>query len=250
MAWNRKGDNILLESIMTPFTHSYESQWVSGRVLFCYMVFFLCNLLYCVLSLNIATRKSFISISSSLLGLFVTLLFNSPLYDTMPSAIPWDSVQWDVSLRICNEPIFLEGIKCCLYTFVIYWPFYYSDIPWHIKSLLVHLSIKLFRRATKRNTNTPHHWPYVMGVWRWPADSSHKGPLMRKTFSCHDVTMNWSVHRWWVCTRWMAPSSQWFPIWRQVMTWVRVHQNARIGMHITRWAVNVVCAITVKVRLR
>ena len=30
----------------------------------------------------------------------------------------------------------------------------------------------------------------VRGIHRWPVDSSHKGPVMRKMFPFDDVTMN------------------------------------------------------------
>ena len=28
-----------------------------------------------------------------------------------------------------------------------------------------------------------------IGIYQWPMDSSHKGPVMKKVFSCHDVIM-------------------------------------------------------------
>ena len=30
----------------------------------------------------------------------------------------------------------------------------------------------------------PHYWPFVKRIQRWPVDSHHKGPVMRKTFPC------------------------------------------------------------------
>ena len=34
-----------------------------------------------------------------------------------------------------------------------------------------------------------HYWPFVRGIHSSPMDSSHKGPVMRNNFPCHDVIM-------------------------------------------------------------
>ena len=46
----------------------------------------------------------------------------------------------------------------------------------------------------KENIVTPHYWPFVMGIHRWPMDSPHKGPVMLKAFPYHEDIMlerNW-----------------------------------------------------------
>ena len=34
-----------------------------------------------------------------------------------------------------------------------------------------------------------HYRPFVSGFHRWPVESPHKGPVMRKVFPCHDIIM-------------------------------------------------------------
>ena len=40
---------------------------------------------------------------------------------------------------------------------------------------------------TKGNFKELRYWPFVRGIQRWPMDSPHKGPVMRKAFSWYDV---------------------------------------------------------------
>ena len=40
-------------------------------------------------------------------------------------------------------------------------------------------------RRLKSPTTRPHYWPYVRGIHRWPVDSPHNGPVVRKAFPCH-----------------------------------------------------------------
>ena len=53
-----------------------------------------------------------------------------------------------------------------------------------------------FVQVDINETSIPHYWFYVRGIHRWPVDSPHKGPVMRNSFPCHDVTgfgENWST---------------------------------------------------------
>ena len=52
------------------------------------------------------------------------------------------------------------------------------------------LFVKQFMRANgKGNNKGPHHWSFVRGNHRWPVDSPHKRPVMRKK-----VPMRWRHH--------------------------------------------------------
>ena len=42
------------------------------------------------------------------------------------------------------------------------------------------------RSNDKVNTNAPHYWHSVREIRWWVVDSPHKGPVIRKTLSCHD----------------------------------------------------------------
>ena len=43
---------------------------------------------------------------------------------------------------------------------------------------------------------TAKNWPFVRGIYRWPVDFPHKGPVVCKALSCNDVFMqqlgNWA----------------------------------------------------------
>ena len=44
-------------------------------------------------------------------------------------------------------------------------------------------------RPTSKKHQSLHYWPFVRGIHRWPANSSHKEPLTRKKLPCDDVIM-------------------------------------------------------------
>ena len=48
----------------------------------------------------------------------------------------------------------------------------------------------------KENTKAPRHWPFMRGIHRWPANSSHKGPAKRKMFPFDDVIMTRNCRSW------------------------------------------------------
>ena len=43
------------------------------------------------------------------------------------------------------------------------------------------------------NIKIPCYWPCVRGIHRRPVDSPYKGPVVWKSFPCHDVTVNGTV---------------------------------------------------------
>ena len=51
---------------------------------------------------------------------------------------------------------------------------------------------------------SPCYWPFVMGIRQWPVDFPHKGPVMRKVFSCHGIIMSFNngiaAHVWHICS--------------------------------------------------
>ena len=46
---------------------------------------------------------------------------------------------------------------------------------------------QLIRDNTKENIKGSHQWPFVRGTHRVPVDSPHKGPVMWRSYPCHDV---------------------------------------------------------------
>ena len=58
------------------------------------------------------------------------------------------------------------------------------------------MSNSLFR-FNKEPIKAPHGWFFVRGIYRWSADSLHKGPVMQKLFSYHNVSMMPLITKWW-----------------------------------------------------
>ena len=42
---------------------------------------------------------------------------------------------------------------------------------------------------TSKRHQSPHYWPFVRGIHRWPVNSPHKGPVTRKKLPFDDVIM-------------------------------------------------------------
>ena len=42
---------------------------------------------------------------------------------------------------------------------------------------------------TSKKHLSPHYWPFVRGIHRWPVNSPHKGPVTRKKLPSDDVIM-------------------------------------------------------------
>ena len=95
--------------------------------------------------------------------------------------------------------IFL-GIYCivCWWNIQYYLTYltYNSDVTWaswypnHPKPKLYCLSNRLFRLTLKKTSNICISGS-LWGIHRWPMDSLHKGPVIRKLISCHDVIMKY-----------------------------------------------------------
>ena len=49
--------------------------------------------------------------------------------------------------------------------------------------------LKSFCGPTSKKHQSPHYWPFVRGIHRWPVNSLHKGPVTRKTFPFDNVIM-------------------------------------------------------------
>ena len=47
----------------------------------------------------------------------------------------------------------------------------------------------LFKLPIKENIKTPYHWPSLRETLQWLVDSPHRGPVMRRVLSRHDVVM-------------------------------------------------------------
>ena len=45
-------------------------------------------------------------------------------------------------------------------------------------------------RSTSKKHQSPHYWPFVQGIRRWPANSLNKGPVTGKKLPFDDVIMN------------------------------------------------------------
>ena len=55
---------------------------------------------------------------------------------------------------------------------------------------LLELLFNSFSGPTSKKHQSPHHWPFVRGIHRWPVNSPNKGPVTRKKLPFDDVTMN------------------------------------------------------------
>ena len=90
----------------------------------------------------------------------------------------------------------LKQINIYIYRYTFH---HYIDVkwvPWHPHSPVSRLFVQQLK--IKWKIKALHHWPFVMGIHRWPVDSPHKGPVMRAAFLLNDVTMlSWSAE-WWV----------------------------------------------------
>ena len=64
---------------------------------------------------------------------------------------------------------------------------YVTWLPWHLKSLANWLFNWFFRHSTKQQES---YWSFMRGTHQWLVDSSQKGPVMRKMFPYHDVSMS------------------------------------------------------------
>ena len=88
------------------------------------------------------------------------------------------------------------------------------EVWWYLTSAIQLFWVMLFNQRKqirnhwwsgqhKRNIKALCYWPFVRGIHRWPVDSPHKGPVMRKMFQCCDIIMTWAgtvVTTLWSCT--------------------------------------------------
>ena len=68
---------------------------------------------------------------------------------------------------------------------------YCDGVTWLLRSLkppATRLFVKHVQ-ANNKSIEAPHYWPFVRGIHRWPMDSPHKRPVMRKSFPRHDLVM-------------------------------------------------------------
>ena len=68
-------------------------------------------------------------------------------------------------------------------------------------TVMIHLSafllfVQQFVLANiKGNIKSPHHWPFVFHQWQM--DSPHKGPVMQKAFTFHNIIMHCHCYELW-----------------------------------------------------
>ena len=85
-------------------------------------------------------------------------------------------------------------------------------------------------RADQRKHQSSVSLAFVMGIHRWPVDSTHKGPVTRKTFPFDDVIMVWeayticcsthaSVRRWYALLFWLYEKAS-LTAFNFVLLWV------------------------------
>ena len=61
----------------------------------------------------------------------------------------------------------------------------------------------------KGKIKIPHHWPFVREIHRPPVDSPHKGLVIRKACSCHDVIMGVIyLHALYICLLRIGPHTE------------------------------------------
>ena len=66
------------------------------------------------------------------------------------------------------------------------------------KPVIPLLVYRLFRPTSKKH-QSPHYWPFVEVIHRWPVNFPYKGPVKRKNTSLwwhHNI---WSTHRPFMC---------------------------------------------------
>ena len=51
------------------------------------------------------------------------------------------------------------------------------------------VNVTLFRQLIRANIKAPHYLSFVMGIYRWPVNFSHKFPVMRNEVLRHDVNI-------------------------------------------------------------
>ena len=71
------------------------------------------------------------------------------------------------------------------------WPLQCCHISITMSQITGNLTVcsEVFQSNNKGCIKAPHHWPFVKGIHWWPVDSPHKGPVMWKVFSYHDINM-------------------------------------------------------------
>ena len=86
------------------------------------------------------------------------------------------------------------------------WPIQGHEYFWFLSSwneregisihlLLVVFCSSLFSMRSKNISNACVTGPLRREINRWPVDSLHKGPIIRKTFPCNDIIMKLSASR-------------------------------------------------------
>ena len=45
----------------------------------------------------------------------------------------------------------------------------------------------------QKHTQAPYYCPFVMKIHRWPVNSRYKGPVIRKAFLCHHVSLRYTI---------------------------------------------------------
>ena len=75
---------------------------------------------------------------------------------------------------------------------------HYNDVIWASRRINSPVTWTFVQQRVQAN-NKGHYWPLCEGIHRWPVDSPHKGPVMRKAFPCYDVitffpSMLWRHH--------------------------------------------------------
>ena len=94
---------------------------------------------------------------------------------------------WSLTCKYPNSPLLRQlkrPFSCLRIT-----------LEWHHMSAMVSQIISNLAISSKvcsdqqQIIRAPLYWLFVRGVHWWPVDSSHIGPVMRKTFQCHEATI-------------------------------------------------------------
>ena len=104
----------------------------------------------------------------------------------------------------------------------------------------------VYSGADERKHQSSASLVFVRGIHRWPVNSPHKGPVMRKMSPFDDVIMGESINssRWALYFAkkvgvWVTPAA-WYAQGLLQLTSVRVDQDETV---ITRWDINITTGV-------
>ena len=126
----------------------------------------------------------------------------------------------------------LSGQTCLFSSVLCIVPFFphYSDVTRASRRLKPQTVCSTSCFNIKENIKASHYWPFVRRTHRSLIEFSHKGPVMRKAFPCHDVIM-WSLFYAYSSSSLVVPAIIWqIFVFRQDV-WLGLIRYRKNGNH-------------------